>query len=128
MKGFFSQYGFQLLGILGTLIGLLGSAVAAWAYRYKKRADVDAQIETAPLQTLERVLADRDKELAEARQQLFTMMSNHLAHDKLEREQMVVVLTQLKDAVLAAQGVSEKIMGVLSEIHLDLARALGGKS
>lgn len=94
---------YQLFGLLG-----LGGLGGVTAYFLRARIDVwrasrGAEVSTgqAPLQVLLKIVENKEreaselrKEASEARADLKLLMTNHLEHDKREREEFVKVLTE----------------------------------
>lgn len=94
---------YQVVGLLG--VGGLGGVVA---YYLRARVDVwrasrGAEVSTgqAPVQILLKIVENKEreaselrKEASEARTDLKLLMTNHLEHDKIEREEFVKILTE----------------------------------
>lgn len=79
--------------ILVTLLSTVVAPVIGFlVYKWKARVDT----ERSPVDTMRQALASRDAEVAQAREQLYTFMNNHLAHDKAEREQLASVLAGIQ--------------------------------
>jgi len=94
---------YQIVGVLG--VGGLGGVLAYYlrarvdVWRVSRGAEVSAG--QAPVQVLLNILTNKDreatelrKEASEARADLKLLMTNHLEHDKQEREEFVKVLTE----------------------------------
>lgn len=81
---------------------LTGGAAYLW-YKLRSRTDTEAmrerariQADQAPVQVLERALAARDAQVNELQGKIFTFMTNHLEHDKAEREHLAEVLSGMQ--------------------------------
>lgn len=80
--------------IVGWLVYMLKAKTDVW--RMSRQADMSAI--QAPFAVLQRALEMRDKENAEMRAELHLVVTNHLAHDAVDREAVVKALTELTDS------------------------------
>lgn len=77
-------------GIGGVLTYWLRAKVDVW--RSNRGAEVS--MGQAPMQVLLKILDNKEKESSELRADMKLLMTNHLAHDKQERDELVKVMTE----------------------------------
>ena len=75
-------------------------------YKRRARVDLDAERERAgirredqPLVTMQKALDKAYAESAAAREQVEKLMANHLEHDRQDRDRLIEVLTETKEAM-----------------------------
>ena len=104
MFQFLRDYGGMLLtAVVAPLIGVMAYRWRARIDAWKQGQDAVVRAEEAPMALMQKALAHRDAEVTQAREQLFTLVTNHLAHDSAERAGLVEVMTQCKDTMRAIQ-------------------------
>lgn len=81
-----------------------GAAVGVWAAKRHARTQTEALQEQAPIQALQAAVTQAYGEAAAARAQLTTIMENHLAHDRQDRDRYVVALTELTGLLREIKG------------------------
>lgn len=95
---------YQVMGMLGG--GGLFGVICYWL-----RAKIDvwrgargAEISTAqaPVNVLLQIVQNKEKEASELRADMKLLLTNHLEHDKQEREELVKVLTQQTETLRQA--------------------------
>lgn len=93
---------------VGSMLGVagIGGVVTYWlrakidVWRAGRGAEVGAN--QAPVNVLLQIVQNKEKESVELRADLKLLMTNHLEHDKQERDQLVRVLTQQTETLRQA--------------------------
>lgn len=80
---------------LALITTVLAPVVGYLVFKFRARVEVEKRQDEAPLDLLKQA----QQEIAQSRTQLYTFMNNHLEHDRMEREKLIEVLTEQKEAM-----------------------------
>lgn len=106
--------------VVGPVVGFL---VLRWRLKaenraYEERQQIQAQ--EPPIATLKTILESRDRELTAMREQFMTLVTNHLEHDRQEREAAAAAQQNVVEAVTGLQGQQQATMEALSALNAKL--------
>lgn len=83
--------------------GLLTALVMALIHKYKTRVDVDADKERSAIRDQSTPLEAMAKQLASMQDHNRLIIENHLEHDREDRDRLIEVLVETKEAMRAIQ-------------------------
>jgi len=76
---------------LGTIVASISSV---WTRRRLAKVDTEAQAERAPMAAMQAMVQQAIASASAANAQVKTLMENHLAHDREDRDRLIEVLTR----------------------------------
>lgn len=131
------DHGTMLLSIIvAPLVAILGYWARSRVDSIRQKETIQAKEQEVPLELLKSSLAKRDVEIMESRQQLYTFIHNHLEHDRVERDKLIEVLTEVKETMKTISGdliqhrteERERTVTVherLNDMHKDISKIQG---
>lgn len=130
---YLAQMALSRFGILAGLLSLLGVAIIRVLAHYfttridlmRRDADAQANERAAITQAREREHALLAQEVRAGREKLELLMTNHLEHDRQEREALAVALTEFKAASQAHTAQMREFAEDIKNATLEMARRNG---
>ena len=103
---------------------VIGPVVGYLVYRWKLSAELEISAarhalekEDAPVKILTAALESKDRELGEFRSQLNTFLTNHMEHDRQEREAQTAERQNVVEILATMQAEQKVVAESLSAVH-----------